>query len=231
MSRSHRVVQAGHVYHVLNRACERRAIFTKPCEYGALLRLFELGCVRVPLRILAYCIMPNHWHLLVWPAADRAISAYLHWVTTLHSLQYRRSNGAVGYGHVYQDRFHCFPIETTAYYFQAMRYIEANALRSGLVIRAEDWPWSSAFERSHGQNLTVPGPLPLPTDWLTFVNQRPEIDELTNLRTSVGTDRPYGSIDWAVRTAITHNVGHKLRPPGRPPLCGTPFENWKMRLK
>ena len=230
MPRPHRVVPAGHVYHVLNRACERRTIFRNASEYWAFIDLLEAAQTRIPMRICAYAVMPNHWHLVVWPEADNAVSAYIHWVTTMHSLQFRRLRGDVGYGHVYQDRFHCFPVETASYYTQVIRYVEANALRANLVARAENWPWSSACERIRGRRLIVPGPIGEPDNWLQLVNTVPAEDELTSLRASAGSGRPYGSLDWVTRTAGELGLEHQLRPRGRPRKIGTLLEASKMRL-
>ena len=162
MPRHHRVLPGGYVYHVLNRGCERRTIFEEWADYQTFIDLMVKAHDRVPMRVCALQLMSTHWHLLLWPQKDGAVSAYMHWLCTMHSLQHRRSHGTVGMGHLYQDRFHCFPVQDDRYYYHVVHYIETNAKRAGLVSRAEAWPWSSVADRINGTGLTVPGPLPLP---------------------------------------------------------------------
>lgn len=216
MPRPPRIMPAGYVYHVLNRACDRQTIFRNPAEYEAFFGLLIRAGARVPMRVCAHNVMPNHWHLLLWPEQDGAVSAYIHWLCTMHALQDRRRRGVTGIGHLYQDRFRSFPVQGERYYYNVVRYIETNAQRAGLVSRAEDWPWSSAADRLAGNRLTVPGPLQLPGNWLGILNSRISPAELSSLRACARSDIPYGTAEWTERTAIEHGLEHRLRPRGRP---------------
>lgn len=217
MPRPRRIVPANYVFHVLNRGCDRRAIFTHPKHYANFVSLMATAAGRCGVRILAYCLMPNHWHLLLWPTSDGAITAFIHWLCTCHVSQMARERGA-GAGHLYQGRFRCFVVETADYYYRAAVYVEDNARRAGLAARAEDWRWSSASERAPGAErwLVVPGPLALPDDCLTIVNRGASADDLDRLRGCSVTDRPYGSHGWATLTADRLGLGQRLRPCGRP---------------
>ena len=216
MPRPRRLLPSGFVYHILNRANERARIFQSAKDFDNFLRLMRETSAHVPMRICAYCVMPTHWHLVLWPTVDGAISLYVHRLSTLHSMQHRRRRRSVGHGHVYQGRFRSFPVEGSRYYFNVVRYVEANALRAGLVNRAEAWPWSSLSARISGSPLVHPGPLPLPDNWVELVNARAQQDELDMLRACLGAGRPYGASQWVERTAVSLGLTQTMRPRGRP---------------
>src|SRR5579864_3129721 len=128
-------------YHVLNRGNGRSRVFRKDGDYRAFVRLLQAAGERVPMRLLAYCLMPNHFHLLVWPRKDRALSRWMQWLLTAHVRRYHRHYHSSG--HVWQGRFKAFPIEQDEHLLTVLRYVERNPLRASLVERAESWPWSS----------------------------------------------------------------------------------------
>ena len=116
--------------------------------------------------------MPNHWHMVLWPESSPAMSQFLHYLTTLHAVSFRRTSGTAGSGHVYQGRFHATAVDLDLQYWLTVRYVEANPLRAGLVARAEEWPWTSLTERVNARRRIVEGPLPMPPPdaWLQVVN-------------------------------------------------------------
>ena len=120
------------------------------------------GSRRIPLRLLAYVLMPNHWHMVVWPETTDELSRFLQRVTGVHASRIRRATHTVGHGHIYQGRYHAFVVDTATKYLNVVRYVEANPLRAGLVDRAEHWRWSSLRDRVHGRPSTCPGPFDLP---------------------------------------------------------------------
>ncbi len=230
MPRWHRVTPAGFVYHVLNRGANRSCIFIDQTDYLEFCRLLAVATARTTMRVIAYCLMPNHWHLVLWPLHDDAISEFMYWLARRHATYFRKRSKTIGEGHVYQERFRCFPVETSEYYYNVVRYVEANAWRAGLVDTAEDWPWSSLTARMQPEASTsstaerlliVPGPLQLPPGWRTVVNTRPPSVELEALRRSAETGRPYGTENWIQRTAEQQSLKHTLRGRGRPPLPET----------
>ena len=123
------------VYHVMNRAAGRLILFESPSDYIAFERLLSLGQRRTPMRILAYCLMSNHWHLLLWPEDDRGLSVFMHWLTTVHARRWLLARDAVGRGAVYQSRFKSIPVQTGEHLLTVWRYIERNPLRANLVLR------------------------------------------------------------------------------------------------
>lgn len=212
MPRGLRITPAGFVYHVLNRGTERRTLFFKASDYQNFLELLAEACVRFPVRLLAYCLMPNHWHIVLWPEKDDAIPLYMHRVSSFHAIRVRRETDTIGYGHLYQDRYRSFPVQTDRHYWRVLRYVEANALRAGLVPRAEAWQWSSVCDRDRtGGGIIVPGPLAMPDRWLDIVNTAIPGNLLERLRVSAHRGRPFGSEAWTVETSQQLGLEHTLR--------------------
>jgi putative transposase len=230
MARPLRITPAGIVFHVTNRATQGLVLFSDQADYQAFYRLLVVACRRFRMRVIAFCLMPNHWHLVLWPSSDGAVSQYLHWVTTQHSLRFRWKTGTVGRGHVYQDRFHSFPVQTGRYYFNLIRYVEGNALDGHLVAKAEDWPWSSLFERVSAGDLITSGPLELPGDWAERVNAALALRDLKAIQHAERRGRPYGSPKWVAETAARQSLEQTLRVLGRPRLDSGCWRPAKMRL-
>src|SRR6516162_7022302 len=119
-------------------------------------------------------LMPNRWHLVLWPRADGDLSEYLRWLRVTHAQRWHAHYHTSGSGALYQGRFKSFPVEEDDHLLAACRYVERNALRAGLVARAEAWPWGSLQQRLAGTPeplLLDPGPIALPADWKAYVNR------------------------------------------------------------
>src|SRR5207244_3632564 len=149
MPRSARNAPGGLVYHVLNRAVARLPLFQKDGDYAAFERVLAEALARHPIRLLSYCVMPNHWHMVLWPKKDGELTAFLRWLTHTHTMRWHAHYHTSGTGHLYQGRFKSFPIEADDHLYAVLRYVERNALRAGLVGRT---PRSSAgFAANRGQ--------------------------------------------------------------------------------
>lgn len=221
MPRTARASVGGVIYHVINRGNRRATVYHGPRDYAAFLRLVARADERIPMRLLAYCLMPNHFHLVLWPHEDGDLSRWMQWLLTAHVRRYHRVRGTSG--RVWQGRFKAFPIQGDAHLLTVLRYVEANALRAGLVRRAEEWSWSSAA----AQRLPKTGvrldewPVPRPSDWLQRVNEGVERPEsLIRLRECVNRGAPYGDGDWIQETAVRLGLESSLRPLGRPQQIG-----------
>ncbi|HSA85839.1 MAG TPA: transposase [Nitrospira sp.] len=215
MGRPLRAAPGGTVYHVLNRANARMTLFEDDGDYLAFQRVLAQACDRVGMRLLAYCVMPNHWHLVVWPRGDGDLSRFMNWLTLTHTQRWHRHRNSVGNGHVYQGRFKSFPIETSEYLLTVCRYVERNPVRAGLVTRAEQWPWSSAAS-SKGAALHQ-WPIPRPQAWAEWVNADEHHEQVEALRRSVVKGLPFGSESWTKQMVTRWNLGMTLRERGRPP--------------
>jgi putative transposase len=123
------------------------------------------AATRVPMRLLAYVLMPNHWHLVLWPETDVAVSAYVKWLAGTHACHF---NQRYGYsGAVYQSRFRSVAIYDSLQLLRVLRYVEANPVRAGLAPRAEQWPWCSVSQTS--DVVLTPSPVPRPAQWLELL--------------------------------------------------------------
>ena len=114
-------------------------IFEKEEDYEAFERVLQEAVERVEMRLLAYCLMPNHWHLVAWPREDKELSRFTGWLTLTHTQRWHAHRGTTGTGHLYQGRFKSFPVQSDAHFLTVCRYVERNALRANLVACAEDW--------------------------------------------------------------------------------------------
>ncbi|HUV70627.1 MAG TPA: transposase, partial [Terracidiphilus sp.] len=139
MPRWPRAAIGGTVYHVLNRANARMQIFDNRGDYELFEQVLAEAHRRVAMRTISYCLMPNHWHLVLWPRKDGDLSEFMRWLTVTHTQRWHACRGTAGSGHVYQGRFKSFPVADDGHYLTVCRYVERNALRAGLAERAEQW--------------------------------------------------------------------------------------------
>ena len=221
MPRNARIAPGGYVYHALNRGVARLALFENDGDFEAFERVLALAVERVPLRILGYCLMPNHWHFVLWPRRDGELTAFLRWLTHTHTQRWHAHHRTAGSGHLYQGRFKAFPVEDDAHYLTVLRYVERNALRAGLCARAEQWRWSSLAHRlapllPGRKELLAEGPLPLPRGWVARVNRPQSAKELEALRQSVNRGQPFGSPAWREKTSTRLGLQSTFRHRGRP---------------
>lgn len=173
MPRAPRSAPPGAIHHVTNRGNRRRVIFRKPADYRAFLRVLAMASRRFEVRLIGFCLMPNHWHLIVWPPEHVSISAYMHWLTSTHVRRYHEHYSLVGTGHLYQGRFGNRVFLDERRLLTALRYVEANPLRARLVERAELWEWSSLPLRLGGDKgaLLCECPVALPANWAQVINE------------------------------------------------------------
>lgn len=219
MARTARAAVGGMLYHVMNRGNARGTVFHEPCDYAAFLGLLADAAERPrAARLLGYCLMPNHFHLLLWPKGDGDLSRYMQWLLTAHVRRYHRHYRSSG--HVWQGRFKAFPIQKDEHLLAVWRYIERNPLRANLVRRSAEWPWSSLGEgtASDGRRPPLaPSPIDRPTPWERWVDRdllEPEVDRI---RGSIARGTPYGTPVWTKRIANRLGLLPSLRPLGRPP--------------
>jgi len=196
MPRKPRLTFGNQVYHVLNRAAGKRILFRTPSDYRAFEQVLREACARTGMRVLAYCSMPNHWHFLLWPVANGDLQRFMQWLTATHARRWNTARGRVGHGAVYQSRFKSIPVSSDTHLLVVWRYVERNALRANLVRAAEDWRWGSLWHRSRQSDLLVPGPWPLPQNWVDLVNMPQTEAEVRAVREHVAAALPYGSGLW-----------------------------------
>jgi putative transposase len=205
------------LFHVLNRGVGRLRLFLKEADFEAFERIMTQTLETRPMRILAYCLLSNHWHMVLWPQRDGDMAAFMQKLTITHARNWQVNRRRVGYGHLYQGRCKSFPIEGDEHFYQVVRYVERNALRANMVRRAENWRISSLWRRLHAEaGMLSDWPLPRPRSWLQYVNQPQSEAELEAIRRSLQRGQPYGSDTWSRATAKRLGLESTFRPRGRP---------------
>ena len=176
-SRPVRIV-GGFVYHVTNRCAAGVTLFDSRAAYRAFVNLIAEAYAVRPTRLLAYCVMPNHWHLVLWPETDDAVERFVGWLSMTHVKRLHRWRGTRG--PVYPKRYEAIPVESGRSLYRVIRYVERNPCAAGLVSTPRAWHWSSASPGSRVQ--LAEWPAPRPADWEDYVGTAIESAELADIR-------------------------------------------------
>jgi len=225
MPRSQRADVANIIYHVINRSNARMAIFEKDNDFLAFLEVLHEAKEKFSVEVLAFCIMPNHWHLILKPLENGQLSRFMGWLTMTHTQRFHANHHTVGTGHLYQGRYKSFPVQTDEYFIQLVRYVERNPLRAKLVKKAQDWKWGSLYIRLKGskeqKQLLSSWPIPPSRNYLKLVNTIQPKTEVDLIRTSIVRNRPLGNEKWVQHAAEDLGLTSSLRNPGRPKKNGS----------
>jgi putative transposase len=161
---------------------------------------------------------------VVWPESDDQLSAFMHQLTNTHVRRSQKAHDREVERHVHQGPFKSFPVESDGHLYTLCRYVERNPVQAGLVERAEEWVWGSAWARLHPEDdRAIPlcdWPVPQPNDWLERVDQALTGAELEALQRCIQRGQPYGSDAWGEVTAKRLGRESSLRSRGRPPQNG-----------
>ena len=214
MPRVARQLQHDYCYHVLNRGNGRATLFLDRFDYAAFMKLLAGMKAGYEIRLLAHCLMPNHFHLVLEAEATGAVSEAMQWVQTSYVSRFRVKYGSTG--HIFQGRFKSFPIQKDEHLLTVMRYVERNPVHANLVESAVDWRWSSARWRGRSAHWLDESPVPLGDDWAAYVNAPQTAAEVAALRQSLVRGTPFGAHRWQHETAEALGLGSTLRPRGRP---------------
>jgi putative transposase len=220
MPRPLRIAPAGLCFHVLNRGNNRQPLFRKDKDYQAFLAILQQAVERFDVDLFCWCLMPNHWHLVLRPRSHSALSRFMAWLSLTHVRRHHGHYSSFS-GHLYQGRFKSFPVEEDEYFLSLCRYIQANPLRAKMVARAENWRWSSLRQQlKDGEINPSPAltewPVDRPADWIGVVNTSPSGEEVAPITSSLRRDCPLGSMRWSRRLASRLKLHQTLRSPGRP---------------
>jgi putative transposase len=202
---------------VTQRGNRRQQTFFGEEDYGEYCRLLSVSCRNCGTQVLAYCLMPNHVHLILVPADDFGLRDAL---AEAHRRYTRMINFREGWrGHLWQERFHSFVMDER-HLLAAARYVERNPVRARLSPTPEDWPWSSARAHLTGEDdalVTVRPLLDLIPDWGAFVGEpdAPKLGELLQAHTSTG--RPLGPDSFVESLERRLERPLKRRKPGPKP--------------
>ena len=222
MPRLARVDVGNEIYHVINRANGRLQIFDSPKDYQLFEQLLLDAQYLTDMRILAYVIMPNHFHLVLWPQEDGDLGRFMHRLTNTHTRKVHAENGTQGTGHLYQGRYKSFIVDTDTYLLTLIKYVERNPVRAKLIDRAEEWQWGSAWRRVKGsenqKKLISVSPTPFPHGYLNWVNAEEDREKLAEIRNSVNRGFPYGRDTWRNVMLDKFHLESTGRSPGRPKM-------------
>jgi putative transposase len=224
MARRRRPTAAGLIFHVVNRGAKRALLFETAAEFEDFEGLLQEALTRFNVALFTYCVMSNHFHFSMSPRVDGALSSCMHWLTTTHARRWQRRRDAEGLGAVYQSRFSSIPVQDDRHFVWVCRYIERNPLRARLVNVAEDWRWSSLWQRCYGDpSWLAPWPTERPADWITLVNTPQTEQELAAFRTAVRLGRPFGSEQWQQSLVDAGHISKRaIR--GRPKRTNCPLK-------
>jgi putative transposase len=172
MPRHRRYFPDGVPQHIVNRGNQRAQIFRSDSDYLGFIAALADAAEKTVVRLLSFCLMPNHWHLVLWPYRGDEISRYMQLAMNSHLRDVVPRHGTTGLGHIYQGHFKNHAILNEMHFLNVCRYVEANAFTAGLCSRAENWEWSSLVRSGPAPdiNLLSPWPVPRPVDWLAQVN-------------------------------------------------------------
>lgn len=219
MPRVARGLADGLIYHIINRGNGRQQVFNTEGDYRCFVDLMAEGRERYPVKLLAWCLMPNHFHLLVSPERGEDLSRWMQWVMTSHVRRYHRLYQSSG--HVWQGRYKSFVVQNDTHLLTVARYIEGNPVRASLVRSSRDWCWSSHREQIAGVCNSIDGlPIALPEDWHSYVDQPLAVTEMERLKRSMQRQAPFGSPPWQTQICQELGLESTLAPKGRPRKWG-----------
>ncbi len=193
----------GHVIHAMNRRVERVTMFYSDEDYLNFVLLLNRALAKFEMRILEWVLMPNHWHMLLWPSEVGQTTAFMSWLLAMHARCWRQKTQTVGEGPLYQGRYKAFPVSPGSKLHRVRNYLAMNPVKPGLVENAADWRWGSA-NRVNNDGLTSSivldrGPAPYPDDIRKLLTEQLPLTlyEEKKLKESLENSKPFGSEDWA----------------------------------
>jgi len=220
MSRVARIVVPGFAHHVTQRGNRRAEVFETDDDRHAYLRFLKQYSDKHGLAVWAYCLMTNHVHLVVVPEREDSLAKALRDAHTVYAMRFNSRTRLSG--HVWQGRFYSCPMDES-HLWAAVRYVERNPVRAGLMEKAEDYPWSSAAAHCgirHDAVLSKEFPPPgVVSDWAHWLTNEDDADA-QRLRTCTRVGRPCGNASFVARLESLLDRALSPKPRGRKPKTG-----------
>jgi putative transposase len=217
MPRISRAIATGYPYHITQRGNYRQTVFTEAEDYAHYLELLVLYARRHDFQIWAYCLMPNHVHIVGVPGAEESLSSVFRTVHMMYSQHFNHKAKAVG--HLWQGRYYSCALDERHVY-AAVRYVELNPVRGGLVAAPQDYPWSSA--RAHLNRADDPvlsGRCFLTetvTDWASYLGADPDREATEGIIKATRSGRPCGREEFVQQIEGILHRRLAAPPRGRP---------------
>jgi len=194
-------------------------LFKKDEDYLAFQQVLIEAHQRHPLRLLDWCLMPSHWHFVVYPKQDTQVTDFFRWLTHTHAMRAISHRRVMGMGPLYQGRFKSLPVQADEHLLALLRYVQRNPLRAKLVKSASQWHWGSEWARHHGPpelaDILSDWPVDRPRRWAAWVDAAENYQQTEMIRKCVRRSRPLGAANWTLRTAEKLHLQWTLRPRGR----------------
>ncbi len=220
MPRTTRTDVAQEIYHVLNRANARVQIFDDDKDYLDFEKILQEAVEKFNMGLLAYCIMPNHWHLVLHPKQDGDLAKFMGWLSNTHTRRWHTQKGTIGQGHLYQGRYKSFLCQQDDHFITLVLYVERNAKKADLCKLAQDWKWSSIWRRESGlaeqTAILEKWPIDMPKNYLSLVNQNQDANEEERIEKAIDKSNPYGDTHWIQKVVKKFGLEQTLRRVGRP---------------
>lgn len=220
MGRPLRNSQGGYVYHVMGRGLKPKPMFRSEGDYQDFETALAQAMERFEPRLLAYCVLPKQWHLVLTPRKDGDLSKLMAWLTTTHSARWHTKPRRSGTGGLYERRFRSFPVQDDTPLLDILRFVESYPVQAGLVKSSQDWIWSSAHRRGKKLEGVLPQlsmpPLPLPAGWSKLLDVEFPSQTLHKIQHCIQRGCPYGEPKWVEKTSVRLSLESTLRPRGRP---------------
>jgi putative transposase len=219
MPRTARLVLPTYSHHVTQRGNYQQRVFFTEADYNFYLSLVRRNVREHPLIILAFCLMPNHVHFICIPGDKDSLANVFKVTHMTYSQCINKRNGLKG--HLWQGRFFSSILDER-YLYSAVRYVERNPVRAGLVKRAWDWEWSSARAHAKGEDCGLPlgdiSQFVKVQDWRVYLSESDDEDQIKKIRENTLVGKP--SANTSFIKYIEKTSGVKLLPSKR----GRPFK-------
>ena len=220
MPRPLRVNNGNEIYHCLNRGVGKQTIFHNDADYRLFEKILQEVVDVTDMRILAYSLMPNHFHLVLHPQNDGDLSEFMKRLTVTHTQRYRFATDTVGEGPVYQGRFKSFIIQDDEHLFTVLRYVERNPLTAKLVDDPLAWKYGSVYRRYRGtdkeKQLLTSWLDKEPENYIEILTQPITPKEIERIKQSEKKGVPYGDDEYLLNVVEKYGLHSVLREKGRP---------------
>jgi putative transposase len=218
MPRIARIVAVGYPHHIVQRGNNKEEVFQHKKDYEKYLSLLERYSTEKKVNILAYCLMPNHAHLLMKPLEEKALCKMMQGVTLCYTQKFNYKNDRTG--RLWECRYHSTIVDSDKYLWAVSRYIENNPARAGIVKRPQDYPYSSAKAHILGEgNALLREPLFYEDEthsYRKFMEVEEDKGGLNEIRRQTKLGKPLGDEEFL--KSLSEKLGHNLvfRHKGRP---------------
>ncbi|PHR53871.1 MAG: transposase [Arcobacter sp.] len=215
MPRVARALADDQIYHIINRGNRREKIFHDEYDFTKILELFSKAKDRFRIKIYAYCLMDNHYHLVLYTEYGKSLSECMQWIGTSYVRYYNKRYKTSG--HLWQGRYKSFIVQKESYFISLIKYVEANPLRANIVKDASEYKYSSLIQRDRKeQNLLDALPVEIPSNWIDFVNDVEKESDIEIIRNSINRQAPLGEQGWQEIMCERYGIESSIRARGRP---------------